>query len=135
MRQLTRIEAISLCLLVPPALELVSARRVFGAISRMPKRHGGPTSPESLARAVDRVLGGLPWIWRRTCLRRATVLAALLRREGRVAEVVIGVRRDEAGALEAHAWVRCDGVEPFLESEPDRAFTALQRQPHGRSSP
>lgn len=120
-----------LCLLVPPALELVSVRHVFHAISRVGERGGESTSPERLARAVDRVLGRLPWIWRRTCLRRATVLAALLRREGRQAEVVIGVRRDESGRLEAHAWIRCDGVEPFLESEPDRAFAVLRHPTRG----
>lgn len=131
MRQLTRIEAITLCLLVPPALELVSARRVFGAVSRIGKRKGESTRPESLAQVVDFILGRLPWIWRRTCLRRATVLAALLRREGYQAEVVIGVRRDESGTLEAHAWIRCDGVEPFLESEPDRAFAVLRHPTRG----
>jgi hypothetical protein len=28
---------------------------------------------------------------------------------------VIGVRRPPGGTLEAHAWLRCDGVEPYLE--------------------
>ncbi len=126
MRRLTKVEVVGLCLLVPPALELLPARLIFDRLARVRPRGGDTTPPEHLAGAVDHVLGRLPWIWRRTCLRRATVLAALLRREGLDAEVVIGVRRSPAGALEAHAWVSCDGVEPFLEAEPDRAFSVLR---------
>jgi hypothetical protein len=126
MRRLRKLEIIALCLLVPPALELLPARRVFARVARVQPRGGDATRAEQLAGAVDRVLSRLPWIWKRTCLRRATVLAVLLRREGRDAEIVIGVRRDLQGALEAHAWVRCDEVEPYLEAEPDRAFSVLR---------
>lgn len=129
---MTRLEIIAFCLVVPPALELLPANRVFGRLAQLRRRRGDATPPERLAGAVDHVMGRLPWIWRRTCLRRATVLAALLRREGREAEVVIGVRRSPGGELEAHAWVSCDGVEPFLEAESDPAFSVLRHAPSTR---
>jgi hypothetical protein len=86
----------------------------------------GPTDPQQLARYVDGVLRRLPWIWNRTCLRRAAVLAVLLRREGRDARVIIGVRKSPAGELEGHAWVACDGVDPYLEPSDTDSFTLLR---------
>jgi hypothetical protein len=133
MRGLTRAELVAISLLVPPALELFSATRVFRIIESLRPRRGPTTDPARLAAAVDKVLLRLPLIWRRTCLRRSAVLVALLRREGRDANVVIGVRRSEEGALEAHAWVHCDGVEPFLEDAPTRAFAVLRPAPEVRS--
>jgi hypothetical protein len=126
MRGLTRAELVAFSLLLPPALELFSATRVFRTIERLQPRRGARTDPALLAAAIDKVLLRLPLIWRRTCLRRSAVLVALLRREGCDARVVIGVRRSEDGALEAHAWVRCDGEEPFLEDAPERAFAVLR---------
>lgn len=67
-----------------------------------------------------------PWIWHYTCLRRATVLAALLKRDGRDAEVVFGARRRSNGELEAHAWLRCDGEDPFLEHGDVRSYQPLR---------
>ena len=56
------------------------------------------------------------------------MLAVLLRRSGHDARVVIGVRRTDAGALEAHAWIACDGSEPFLEpAESIASFQALSQ--------
>ena len=43
-----------------------------------------------------------------TCLRQALVLQRMLRASGADAHLRIGVRKD-AGALEAHAGVECDG--------------------------
>ena len=61
-------------------------------------------------------------------LRRAAVLAYLLRRGGYDASVVIGVRRRDAGSLEAHAWLACDGRDPFLEpSDSIATFQPLNR--------
>jgi hypothetical protein len=76
---------------------------------------------------VDRVLDRGPMVWRNTCLRRAVVLTALLRRAGRDAEVIIGVRRTSDGKVEAHAWLRCDGVEPYLEPQSVESFVRLTR--------
>jgi hypothetical protein len=123
-------EIATACLIFPCALELLSASRVMRAVARVPRRRGPAAEPGELARYVDALLRRLPWIWRRTCLRRAVTLAVLLRRDGRDAEVVIGVRRSPAGELEAHAWLRCDGEEPFLESGPTDCFMPLRRATH-----
>ena len=118
------------CAFVPLALETLSAARVLGAIGRLPARGLRADDPERLAALVDRILYRLPWIWRHTCLRRAAVLASLLRRDGRDAEVVIGVRRAADGRLDAHAWLRCDGEEPYLESGDVATFAVLRGPGH-----
>ena len=70
------------------------------------------------ARWVDAVLGRLPWPWRRTCLKRSAVLYHLLRREGVLVELRIGVRRGPAGQLGAHAWLTLNNRD-YLEAGPD----------------
>lgn len=124
MRLAHRGEALAACLLLPAALELVPATTLFGWLRRIPARRGRAARPEELASLVDRTLVKLPGLWRHTCLRRALVLTALLRRDSRDAEVVIGVRGSSA-SLEAHAWLRCDGVEPFLENGTVDGYTPL----------
>lgn len=115
-------------LILPAALELCSAARVLRAVERVRPRAGRAYEPEEVARYVDALLRRLPGVWRHTCLRRAVVLAALLRRDGRAATVVIGVRRERDGGIAAHAWLRCEGVEPFLERGADTGtFAPLRR--------
>jgi hypothetical protein len=123
----TKLEIVTACAAVPCALELFSANRAFSWLARVPAG-GERVSPTLLAVHVDRILHRGKGIWRHSCLRRAVVLALLLRRSGHDARVVIGVRRDEAGTLEAHAWLACDGREPFLEpSEAIATFQPLSR--------
>jgi hypothetical protein len=110
----TKLEIVTACAAVPCALELLPADRAFAWLARVPAG-GERVTPAQLAYHVDRILNRGKWIWRHSCLRRAAVLALLLRRTGHDAHVVIGVRRSEAGELEAHAWLACDGREPFLE--------------------
>jgi hypothetical protein len=123
----TKLEIVSACVAVPCALEMFSAKRSFAWLSRV-SAAGESVAPSLLAFHVDRILRRAPWIWHHSCLRRAAVLAFLLRRGGRDARVVIGVRRSGAGALEAHAWLACDGSEPFLEpSDSIATFQPLSR--------
>jgi hypothetical protein len=124
----TKLEIVTACAAVPCALELFSADRTFAWLARV-GAGGESVAPSLLAFHVDRLLHRGPWIWRHSCLRRAAVLAFLLRRSGHDARVVIGVRRAEAGALEAHAWLACDGTEPFLEP----ADSISTFQPLGRA--
>ncbi len=131
MRLSERLELLAACAVVPVALEVMPASRVLERIAHTRDAGGARVRPLTLARRVDRVLARLPWVWRRTCLRRAAVLAVLLRRHGHRAQVVIGVRRDETGALQAHAWLRCDGEEPFLEPDDIADFVALRSAAHG----
>jgi hypothetical protein len=106
-----RIRATLTALVLPPLVHVVSMER----ISRWMARRGVPSpdptvDDESLAEWVDRVLQRMPPPWRKTCLKRAIVIQSLLRRAGRPAELRIGVRRDEAGNLAAHAWLARDGL-------------------------
>lgn len=127
MRLRTKLEIVTACAAVPCALELFSADRAFAWLARTPAG-GERVVPAQLAFHVDRILHRGRGIWRHSCLRRAAVLALLLRRSGYDARVVIGVRRDGAGTLEAHAWLACDGREPFLEAADSIAtFQPLSR--------
>lgn len=128
MRLRTKLEIATACAIVPAALELFSADRTFAWLARVPAG-GEAVVPSLLAFHVDRILHKGRGIWRHSCLRRAAVLALLLRRSGHDARVVIGVRRGDAGALEAHAWLACDGSEPFLEP----ADSISTFQPLGRA--
>jgi hypothetical protein len=70
-----------------------------------------------------------------TCLTRSLLLIWLLNRRGVSSDLRIGVRLTH-GALEAHAWVECDGLpvndrvevirqfEPFADPVPAAAFDA-----------
>ena len=118
-----RIRATAAAVVIPPLLNVTSFTRLASWIGRWPGRvppDGQRKNPDdvSLARWVDRVLRRLPGPWHRTCLKRAAVLYHLLRRAGRPVEIWIGVRRDGAGALAAHAWLMRDGT-PYLEPSPD----------------
>jgi hypothetical protein len=118
-------EIVVACALLPPALEVLPAARVVAWLRRVRPRRREALSGERYAEAVDRVLNRAPSIWRNTCLRRAVVLEFLLRRSGREAEVVIGVRRAASGSIEAHAWIRCEGVEPYLDPEDLESFVRM----------
>lgn len=133
MRLRQKVEIVVACVVVPCALELFSASRVLRWLERLPPRRprntgtggdaiGGPR----LAHHVDRLLMRAPAVWHYTCLRRTVVLAALLRRDGRRADVVFGVRRRADGSLEAHAWLRCGDEEPFLEHGDVSGYEALR---------
>ncbi len=110
-----RIRALLAASVLPPLLELVSFDRLQHRLTILASRRW-QYSPDAalVARWVDDTLGRLPPPWKRTCLRRATVLYYLLRRSGHVVDLCIGVRRDEHGVLLAHAWLVRDGV-PYVE--------------------
>jgi hypothetical protein len=84
---------------------------------------------------VDRLLCALPGPWRHTCLKRSAILYHLLRRSGLPVELCIGVRRDAAGPLTAHAWLIRDGI-PYLEraESPSTTHTPIARFPEHRPS-
>jgi hypothetical protein len=103
-------------LVLPPLVHLVSLNRISRWVerSRTPPVPDGTVDDAALAEWVDRVLHRLPPPWKHTCLRRALVLHYLFHRVGRPAGLRIGVRRDPAGALKAHAWLVHD-EKPYLE--------------------
>lgn len=114
-----RLRAFVAALAIPPALEILPFARLARALS-VTRGAGPDLDDRALAAWVDAILTHLPWPWRRTCLRRATVLYGLLRRAGRPVELWIGVRQGEraGAAVTAHAWLRLGGA-PYLEANPD----------------
>jgi len=114
-----RLRALATSVMVPPLLSLVSLQRLAGHLGHPGLLATDPGFDDgALAVWVDQLLYRLPGPWRRTCLKRAAVLYHLLRAAGRAVELRIGVRRDEAGRLAAHAWLTREAV-PYLEPEPD----------------
>lgn len=106
-----RIRALAATAIVPPLLEFVSFARLERALAAAARHTGTRAAADDVAaRWVDRQLRRLPNPWALTCLRRAAVLYYLLRSDGRAVELCIGVRRDEHGALLAHAWLLHDGA-------------------------
>lgn len=101
-------------LLLPLALLVLTPARVAAWIGRRRASRDAPPADADLAEWTDRVLDRLPAPWRRNCLRRSFVLYYLMRRAGRSAVLHLGVRRDAAGVLDAHAWLSRNGA-PLLE--------------------
>jgi hypothetical protein len=48
--------------------------------------------------------------WRNTCLAQAIAAHRLLRERGVLSTLYLGLDKDEAGNLQAHAWLRCGDV-------------------------
>jgi hypothetical protein len=107
-----RVRVAVLVLVVPPLLHLLPTNRLVGFLGR-PGRAPRPDLA-ALVAEVDAWQWRLPWPWRSTCLKRSTVLYALLRHLGDDVTLRIGVRRGEDGAFLAHAWLMRDG-EVYLE--------------------
>jgi hypothetical protein len=116
-----RFRAAVLCAVVPPLLEIMSFSKLARWLTsdpEHPRYDARDLDDQALAHWVDGWLFRLPWPWRRTCLRRAAVLYALLRRAGRPTELWIGVRREKPGTpMVAHAWLTLDGA-PYVEPDP-----------------
>ena len=86
---------------------------------------------QKLGELVNAAAGHIPFP--ATCLTRSLLLVWLLNRRGVKSDLRIGVRLTQ-GALEAHAWVECDGIpvndrldvirqfEPFGDPVPATAF-------------
>lgn len=93
-------------------LAAVSSAECLAALRRpAPSARPGPGqvgSSEAVAEiswAIAAAAGRVPW--RADCLVQAMAADRWLRRRALVPEFRLGVRRDERGALRAHAWVRC----------------------------
>jgi hypothetical protein len=102
----------------------------FGVVRRLVSRRvrcapgpagDGPRSPEALVRAVRRVSRFVPCA---SCLTQALAAEVLLRRAGHTPRLRIGLRRDDAGTLRAHAWVELLGQVVLGDAEVE-GFTPL----------
>jgi hypothetical protein len=107
---LTALEVVALAMWIEVALKVIPFSRLLQRLSRV-----SPQTPDAVARVdVHRLTrfvvvayGLLPVPT--TCLRQSLVLHALLERRAVRSHVCLGVARN-GGALDAHAWVECDGI-------------------------
>lgn len=96
-----------------------TARKLLGRLrgTGVPQPGGKP----SAGRIVWAVLAASRYVPRtRTCFPRALAVHTLLTRHGLTSELRVGVAREGDGALEAHAWVECDGRVVIGGGELDR---------------
>lgn len=91
------------------ALDAFSFRHAVRLMERFANdrvRRPDDHSPEDLARAIRLASGSM--LRDRPCLPQALALHLLYRRRGIESRLRIGVKKDEAGKLQAHAWVQRD---------------------------
>lgn len=108
----------------------VVRRFLRGRPARSRVGHASPSPPDRVAWAVLVASGYVP---RATCLARALVAQALLRRRGLPAELRIGVARGGGRALDAHAWVESGGRIVLGGDELDRYTPLRPASEPGRS--
>ncbi len=82
-------------------------RRVLEQHDLPPQKHGARPSIEDIRWAVHVGRRWVPGEYK--CLPSAYVTHILLHRHGYDSMIHVGVARDPAGKVEAHAWVLCDG--------------------------
>ena len=102
--------AAKLCPL-PRALEIVSVN---------PKRntpHYTSDLPLRLARSIDTLLAANLLHFKPVCWKRAAVLRRYLSLNGIDTTIQFGVRNEQMGKVDGHAWLELDG-KPFLETTP-----------------
>lgn len=122
--EVARAAEAALVLSLSSAAVQLSPRRASGALVRSLSRRAGPAQVvqpvvlAQVARAVGRAERCIP---RTTCLARAVAGWLMLKRRGIASSVRLGAGRDPSGALSAHAWLECDGVE-IIGSNSDGQF-------------
>jgi hypothetical protein len=98
------LEALLLLVCVRVGLRLFSFTTLRDRLERRVLPEGCP---------VDRIVWAVNAMGRRVpgtnCLAGALVCHSMLRRHGHTPAFRIGVRRGHASALDAHAWVECEG--------------------------
>lgn len=103
--------ALPVVVAVRVALWVLPFGKLQAAITRPVRRRSGAVAPsmtdaERIAWSVGSAARFVP---KATCLTQALAGSLLLSRAGHPAEVRIGVAKDPAGKLEAHAWVESRG--------------------------
>ncbi len=100
------VEGTLLVIVFRVALWVLPFRKVLAFVDRIPKGHRS-LSPDEAVRAVRaaarRLLGERP------CLPQALAVRYWLKRSGRESVLRLGVTKDDAGRLKAHAWLELDG--------------------------
>jgi hypothetical protein len=123
------LQALILLPIVRTSLVLLGSRRTQAWLDRMSRASSSPpplpdcgAHAETAVRMVD--AAARRGIVATTCLPRALVTRALLRRSGVSANLKFGVRRDIA-CFEAHAWVET-AFSPSHETQRTHGFLPLE---------
>lgn len=80
-------------------------------------------SSERLAQLVDLVLRIDAFVFRPKCWKRAAVLHRYLTLKGIPNRIVFGVRKENQGLLEGHAWLEVDDRPVFETNSPEYTVT------------
>lgn len=98
------LQAAILIVSVRLALRFLSVERLQALACHRAGRAGPPVISDRIVWAVEAAARRIP---ASTCLSKALAAQALLARHGHTSELMIGVAKDEASGLEAHAWITC----------------------------
>ena len=96
---------------LPRVLRLMTPR----ARVKLPLKHA--PSSERIAQLLDMLLSIDVFVFRPICWKRAAVLHRYLALRGMPTSIVFGVRKQNEGLLEGHAWLEA-GQGPILEKSP-----------------
>ena len=95
---------------LPRALQIVAGNDKSNARLRN-------ANQEELARTIDLLLSADVFVFKPICWKRAAVLRRYLLRSGIPTRIVFGVRNDNSGRVDGHAWLEAEG-RPILENSP-----------------
>jgi hypothetical protein len=99
------------CCPLPRALKLVSDSDLIE------NKKSDVELPNKLARTIDLLLSADIFFLRPICWKRAAVLRRFLAQNGVSTQIIFGVKNEDKGILNGHAWLEVDG-QPFLEKTP-----------------
>lgn len=98
------LQAAILIVSVRLALRFLSVERLQTLACHWAGNAGTPVTSERIVWAVEAAARKIP---ASTCLSKALAAQALLARHGHTSDLMIGVAKDGASGLEAHAWITC----------------------------
>src|SRR5687768_7477997 len=102
---------------LPRVLNLMTPRKpVRSAVDHFP-------SNERMAQLLDLLLRIDAFVFRPICWKRAAVLHRYLALKGIPTRIVFGVRKENQGVLEGHAWLELDDSPVFESSSPEYTVT------------
>ena len=126
--RLILVKAFFLLIIIRLGLWLIPFRTLQKTLERLfhypATSHKPSLSPKKVSWAVSAVSLYVPSA---TCLAQALSLQALLSQEGIHSDLRIGVARDDASGITAHAWLEIDGTVIIGGQERDR-YTQLMKQ-------
>jgi hypothetical protein len=94
---------------LPTALQMIS--------TPLNSRPRGDDNETTLASAVDSLLALNLFVFKPCCWKRAALLHRYLAQNGQPTRIVFGVRKDDGGKLDGHAWLEAE-AGPILEAAP-----------------